>query len=94
MLEHRALFILHERNRAALEELHRGRHDADHEDLQNRFRQALANEEHPARDRVRMACAFGAVMGALVMSGDVFSSLPSDELGDPTRSAVHALLES
>ena len=94
MLEQRALFILHERNQAAIEELHRGRNEADHEDLQMRFRQALSNEELPVETRVRMSCAFGAVMGGLALSGDAFSGLPTEELGDLLRSAVHALLES
>jgi AcrR family transcriptional regulator len=94
MLEQRALFILHERNQAAIEELHRGRNEADHEDLQMRFRQALSNEELPVETRVRMSCAFGAVMGGLALSGDAFSGIPTEELADLLRSAVHALLES
>ncbi len=94
MLEQRALFILHERNQAAIEALHRGRNEADHEDLQMRFRQALSNEELPVETRVRMSCAFGAVVGGLALSGDAFSGIPAEELGDLLRSAVHALLES
>jgi AcrR family transcriptional regulator len=92
MLEHRALFILHERNRAALEELHRDRHDAEHDDLEARFRGALANPSITLRDRVRMACAFGAVMGGLVLTGNVFSEVPSAELGGMLRGAVNDLL--
>jgi AcrR family transcriptional regulator len=92
MLAQRALFIFHERNQAAIEELHREVHEGDHEDIQNRFRQVLANDEVPAETRVRMACAIGAVMGALAFSGDVFSSLPSDELGAMLRRAVATLL--
>ena len=92
MLDQRSLFILHERNQAAIEVLHRTEHDADHEDFQARFRQALSNEELPPETRVRMACSIGAVMGALAFSGDVFSSIPSDELGDMLRGAVATLL--
>ncbi len=93
MLAQRALFIFHERNQAAIEELHRSENYGEHEDIQARFRQVLANEELPPETRVRMACAIGAVMGALAFSGDVFSSLPSDELGAMLRSAVATLLE-
>ena len=93
MLEHRALFILHERNRAALEELHRDRHEADHDDLEARFREALGNPAIALGDRVRMACAFGAVMGALVLTGNVFSDVPSNELGGMLRGAVSDLLD-
>jgi len=93
MLEHRALFILHERNRAALEELHRDRHDADHDDLEVRFQEALGNPAVGLADRVRMACAFGAVMGALVFTGNVFADVPSDELGAMLRRSVGDLME-
>lgn len=92
MLEHRALFILHERNQAAVEELHRKQHDAAHEDLQARFRQMLANPGIALESRVRMACAFGAVMGGLVLAGDVFADVPSDDLGAMLRTAVSELL--
>ena len=92
ILGHRALFILHERNRAALEEMHREHHDGAHEDLDIMFRQVLANRDIAARDRVRMACTVGAVMGALVLSGNVFSDLPSAELGALVRDAARDLL--
>jgi AcrR family transcriptional regulator len=92
MLTHRALFVLHERNRAAIEQLHRDRHDADHDDLEQRFRSLLANREIEPRLRVRMACAFGAVLGGLVLSGDVFSDLASEDLSGYLRDAVSDLL--
>jgi AcrR family transcriptional regulator len=92
MLQQRALFIFHERNQAAIEALHRGHYESDHEDLQMRFRQVLSNEELPIEVRVRMSCAFGAVMGALALSGDVFAAVPASELGDMLRSAVRILL--
>jgi len=92
ILGHRALFVLHERNRAALDELHRERHDASHEDLDVLFRQLLANPGIAARDRVRLACTVGAVMGALVLTGDVFSDVSSDELGALVKEAARDLL--
>ena len=92
MLAQRALFILQERNRAAIEQLHRDRHDAEHDDLEARFHEVLADESISVRDRVRMACSFGAVMGGLVMAGDVFSDVPSETLGDMLRDAVGDLL--
>jgi AcrR family transcriptional regulator len=92
ILGHRALFVLHERNRAALEELHRDHHDAAHEDLELVFRQVLSNQGLAARDRVRMACTVGAVMGALVLSGDVFADIPSEELGALVKDAAYGLM--
>ena len=94
ILEHRALFILHERNRAALEEMHTDRHDADHDDLEVRLQEALGNPAISLGDRVRMASAFGAVFGALVFTGNVFADVPSDELGGLLRGAVSDLLHT
>jgi hypothetical protein len=92
MLENRALFLFHERNQAAIEHLHKEHHEADHEDLQVRFRQALSNPGLSLEGRVRMASAFGAVMASLAMAGDVFSDVSSDELGDVLRKVVAELL--
>ena len=39
-----------------------------------------------------MACAIGAVVGALEFSGDVFGSIPDDQLGDILRGVVGSLL--
>jgi AcrR family transcriptional regulator len=94
ILEHRALVILHERNRAALEELHRGQHEAEHDDLDARLQRALSNPALPPRDRVRMASAFGAVMGTLVFTGNAFSDIPPDELGGMLREAVGDILNA
>jgi len=92
ILEHRALFVFHERNRAAVERLHRERHETEHDDLEARFREVLTNQEIALRDRVRMACAFGAIVGGLVLVGNVFSDVPSSTLGALLREAVDDLL--
>ena len=47
MLGQRKIFLMHERNQAALEKLHRKDHDAEHEDLQNQFRTVLADTRVP-----------------------------------------------
>ena len=49
MLGQRKLFLMHERNQAALEKLHRKDHDAEHEDIQNQFRRVLADSRVPLR---------------------------------------------
>jgi AcrR family transcriptional regulator len=92
MLQQRALFFLQERNRAAIERLHDARHEADHDDLENRLKQVLSDSSFDVHDRVRMACAFGAVIGALLVSGDAFSAVPEAELGHMIRDVVHAIL--
>ena len=71
MLAQRKLFLMHERNQAVLEKLHREDHDAEHEDIQNQFRRVLGDERVPVRDRVRMAASFGVVFSSLFLAGDV-----------------------
>jgi AcrR family transcriptional regulator len=92
MLQQRALFLFHERNRAAIEVLHRSEHDAGHQDIQERLRRVLSDGSVPAETRVHMACAIGALVGALEFSGDVFGSIPDDQLGSILRGVVASLL--
>ena len=92
MLAQRKIFLMHERNQAALEKLHRKDHDDEHDDIQQRFRQALADPSLSLRDRVRMACSLGAVFGGLFMAGDAFDNVSSAELGSLVRDAVRDLV--
>ena len=92
MIENRKVFILHERNRAAFENLHRKEHDDEHSDIEVRFREVLRDASIPVDQRVRMACALGAVMGGLVLAGDVFEDVSSDDLGAMLRGAVGDVL--
>ena len=87
----RKLFLMHERNHAALEKLHRKNHDDEHDDIQQRFQQALADPSLSLRDRVRMACSLGAI-GGLFLAGDAFDNVPSAELGALVQDAVRDLL--
>jgi AcrR family transcriptional regulator len=88
MLAQRTIFLMHERNQAALEKLHRKDHDDQHDDIEQRFRQALADPSLSLRDRVRMACSLGAVFGGLLMAGHAFDNVPDAELGSLIRDAV------
>jgi AcrR family transcriptional regulator len=93
MLGQRSIFLMHERNQAALEKLHREDHDAEHEDIQDLFRRVLADHRVPLRDRIRMACSFGAAFAGLLMSGEAFEKVPAKELGDQLRDAIHDVLD-
>jgi AcrR family transcriptional regulator len=93
MIAQRKIFLLHERNQAAVEKLHGTEHDTEHEDLQERFRAILSNPDIQLRDRVRMACSFGALFGGLFMTGDAFDDASSTELGAMLREAVHDLID-
>jgi AcrR family transcriptional regulator len=92
MVAQRKLFLMHERNQAALEKLHRKDHDDEHDDIQQRLQQALTDPSLPLRDRVRMACSLGALLGRLLMAGNAFDNAPSAELGSLVRDAVRDLL--
>jgi AcrR family transcriptional regulator len=92
MLAHRKIFLLHQRNQAAFEALHKEDHDASHEDLQENFRRVLSDTRVSVRDRVRMAASFGAVMGGIFMAADAFGDVPSAELSEILRGVVTDLL--
>jgi AcrR family transcriptional regulator len=92
MLAQRKIFLLHERNQAAFEKLHRKEHDAEHEDIQERVRTILGDPAVPLRDRVRMAASFGAVFGTLFMFGDAFGNDDDDKIGKLMRSSIDDIL--
>jgi len=92
MLSQRKIFLMHERNQAALEKLHQKDHDADHADIQDKFRQVLADPSVSLRDRVRMACSFGAVFAGLFMVGDAFAGTSDEELGGLLREVIRDVL--
>jgi AcrR family transcriptional regulator len=87
MVAQRKILLMHERNQAALEKLHRTEHH-DANDIQERFREALADSSVPLRDRVRMACALGAVFGGLFLAGDAFDNVPDGEIGSLIRATL------
>ena len=49
MLANRKLFVLHERNRAAIEHLHSEGMHSEHEDFETRFRELLGDPTVPLR---------------------------------------------
>jgi AcrR family transcriptional regulator len=93
MLAQRKIFLMHERNQAALEKLHRKDHDAEHEDIQDQFRQVLADTRVPLRDRVRMAASFGVVFSSLFLSGDAFAATTNQELGEMLSAVLRDVLQ-
>jgi len=92
MLAQRKLFLMHERNQAALEKLHRKDHDAEHEDIQNQFRRVLADARVPLRDRVKIAASAGIVFSGLFLSGDAFVGASDEELGGMLRDIIRDVL--
>ncbi len=93
MLAQRKIFLMHERNQAVFEKLHREDHDAEHDDIQNRLRRVLADPRVPLRDRVRMAAAIGVLFSGLFLAGDAFEASSNQELGDQLRDVLHDVLK-
>jgi AcrR family transcriptional regulator len=92
MLAQRKIFLLHERNQASFEKLHRKDHDAEHEDFRDRFQQVLGDPSVALRDRVKMAASVGAVFGALFLFGDAFGSEDDEKVATLVRSTIGDLL--
>ena len=92
MLAQRKIFLMHERNQAALEKLHREDHDAEHDDMQAEVPSGPRRPPVALRDRVRMACSSVPSSLGCSMSGDAFGETSNQELGDLLRDAVHDVL--
>ena len=90
---HRKLLLLHERNRAALEQLHDKGHEGQHEEFEDKFRALLADPSISMRDRVRLSCALGAMLGGIMMIGDASSDASPQAVGELVREAVRDLLQ-
>ncbi|MFZ0169467.1 MAG: TetR/AcrR family transcriptional regulator [Candidatus Dormiibacterota bacterium] len=62
------VFLLMERNRAALDALSRADpgHDAEHRALEERWSNFVSNPSVPLRNRVRVTAAIGAVMAGVI----------------------------
>jgi AcrR family transcriptional regulator len=93
VLANQDLFLLHQRNQNAFAAIvDNERHQAENEDIEERFRRVLADASIPLAQRVRMACTIGAVFSALMGAGSMFGDAGTDEVAGYVREAVHDLL--
>jgi AcrR family transcriptional regulator len=91
--ENRELILLHQRSIRALEQIGADeRHQAENQDLLERFARLFANPGIPPADRVRMACSLGAVIAGLIDAGERFGDVEPAELIELVRSSVHDML--
>src|ERR1700727_887123 len=91
--QNRDLVLLHLRNIRALEQIGSDeRHQAENEDLMDRFARAFANPEIPLADRVRMACSLGAAIAGLLDAGERFGDVEPEELIELVRGSVRDML--
>ncbi len=93
VVNNRELVLMHQRNPGALEQLqYNERHQAENDDIEQRFRRILQSPEIPLERRVRMACSIAAVVGALATGEAVFGDVPIEELAELVRNAVRDIL--
>jgi AcrR family transcriptional regulator len=94
VVNNRELVLMHQRNPGALEQLqYNERHQAENDDIEQRFRRILQSPEIPLERRVRMACSIAAVVGALATGEAVFGDVPIEELAELVRKAVRDILD-
>jgi AcrR family transcriptional regulator len=92
VLANRELFLLHQRNQSAIEQLGQNeRHQAENEDIEERFRRFLTNPAIAPRDRVRMASSIGAVVIAVMGAGGMFGDISMDTVAAYVREVVSDL---
>jgi hypothetical protein len=95
VLANRELFLLHQRNRSAFEQLaDNERHQAENEDIEQRFGRLLANPALPLADRVRMACSIGAITSAMMGVVGTYGDVPVEDVVKHVRDAVHDLFRT
>lgn len=94
LLANRDLFVLHQRNRTAMEQLiDNERHRQENEDIEQRFRRFLTSANLPLRERVRMIASIASVFAALVGGADLFGGDADQEtVVAETRAVVRDLL--
>lgn len=88
----RPIFLMHERNQAAIEKLHDKTHEAEHEDIQNRLRLILGDSSLPLGDRVRMAGSIGILFSGVLLSGEAFAGTSNQELAKLLREVLRDVL--
>lgn len=91
MLAQRRIFLMHQRNEAALEKLHHT-HDDRNEDILHRLQQVLSDPEVPLGDRVRMAASVGVLFSGFFLSGEGITGASDQELGKLLREVLSDVL--
>jgi AcrR family transcriptional regulator len=94
VLENRDLVLVHTRNQRAFEQVARDSphaHDAENDDLEQRFRGILASRDVPLEQRVRMAASVGAVLATVMGADDMFGNGSVKHVADYARRIVYEL---
>jgi AcrR family transcriptional regulator len=91
--QNRELVLLHLRNAHALEQIGSDeRHQAENQDMLERFGRLFANPEIPLADRVRMTCSIGAAIAGLIDADNRFGDVDDAVLVELVRESVRDML--
>ncbi len=91
--QNRELVLLHLRNARALERIGSDeRHQAENQDMLERFGRLFANPEIPLADRVRMTCSIGAAIAGLIDADNRFGDVDGAVLVELVRGSVRDML--
>ena len=91
--QNRELVLLHLRNTRALEQIGSDeRHQAENQDMLERFGRLFANPEIPLADRVRMTCSIGAAIAGLIDADNRFGDVDGAVLVELVRGSVRDML--
>lgn len=88
----RKLFLMHQRNQSAFEELHTRGHEGAHAELEQRLGAMLSDPGVSVTDRVRMAAAFSAAFATTMMAVNLVNDIGDTELSSTLRSVVQDIL--
>jgi AcrR family transcriptional regulator len=92
MLAHRKLFVLLERNRAAIAELQQHAPSDAPSELLERLRAVWTDQNIDPHTRFRMAASFTAALSSALLVGDVFDQLSHEEASSMIRDVIHDIL--
>jgi AcrR family transcriptional regulator len=93
MVDNREVVLLHRRNPSAMESLHASkRNRLENENLEARLDRLLGSGAIPLEQRVRIACAVGAITETFVESGGAFEDVEPERLAELVRSTLSDIL--
>lgn len=93
VMGNRQLVLLHQRNHNAFGQIKDDeRHQAENDDMEERFRRILQSSEIPLDQRVRMVASIGAVLSVLVGGEEMFGDAALSEAAEHLRLAVRDIL--
>ena len=94
MFANRKLFLMHQINQSAFENIHAKAHAEQHLDLEERARKLFSDQSVPARQRSIMAASFAAVFVTPMLAGRLFPESELDDLRGTLHDLVRAVLKA